>query len=146
MLIAQEENLVRLLRQMKDQGFESFVMLEGGVLSIFGKDVEGQMINMPPNILATLHSCLLKHKSPYSITRIIADIEHDFVGPYKGFDWKPCTHKPNKLQFRESKLGEMVFTINGIVRCNKGDKIIIGVNGEQYPCDKEIFKLLYDEV
>lgn len=146
MLIAQEENLVRLLRQMKDQGFESFVMLEGGVLSIFGKYVEGQMINMPPNILDTLHSCLLKHKSPYSITRIIADIEHDFVGPYKGFDWKPCIHKPNKLKFRESKLGEMVFTMNGIVRCNKGDKIIIGVNGEQYPCDSEIFKLLYDEV
>lgn len=146
MLIAQEENLVRLLRQMKDQGFESFVMLEGGVLSIFGKDVEGQMINMPPNILTTLYSCLLKHKSPYSITRIIADIEHDFVGPYKGFDWKPCIHKPNKLKFRESKLGEMVFTMNGIVRCNKGDKVIIGVNGEQYPCDEEIFKLLYDEV
>ena len=146
MLIAQEENLVRLLRQMKNQGFESFVMLEGGVLSIFGKDVEGQMINIPPNILDTLHSCLLKHKSPYSITRIIADIEHDFVGPYKGFDWKPCIHKPNKLKFRESKLGEMVFTMNGIVRCNKGDKIIIGVNGEQYPCDSEIFKLLYDEV
>lgn len=146
MLIAQEENLVRLLRQMKDQGFESFVMLEGDVLSIFGKDVEGQMINIPPNILATLHFCLLKHKSPYSITRIIADIEHDFVGPDKGFDWKPCIHKPNKLKFRESKLGEIVFTMNGIVRCNKGDKIIIGVNGEQYPCDKEIFKLLYDEV
>lgn len=146
MLIEQEENLVRLLRQMKDQGFESFVMLEGGVLSIFGKDVEGQMINMPPNILDTLHSCLLKHKSPYSITRIIADIEHDFVGPYKRFDWKPCIHKPNKLKFRESKLGEMVFTMNGIVRCNKGDKIIIGVNGEQYPCDSEIFKLLYNEV
>lgn len=146
MLIAQEENLVRLLRQMKDQGFESFVMLEGGVLSIFGKDVEGQMINMPPNILTTLYSCLLKHKSPYSITRIIADIEHDFVGPYKGFDWKPCIHKPNKLKFRESKLGEMVFTMNGIVRCNKGDKVIIGVNGEQYPCDSKIFKLLYDEV
>lgn len=146
MLIAQEENLVRLLRQMKDQGFESFVILEGGVLSIFGKDVEGQMINMPPNILTTLYSCLLKHKSPYSITRIIADIEHDFVGPDKGFEWKPCIHKPNKLKFRESKLGEMVFTMNGVVRCNKGDKIIIGVNGEQYPCDKEIFKLLYDEV
>ncbi len=146
MLIAQEENLVRLLRQMKDQGFESFVILEGGVLSIFGKDVEGQMINMPPNILTTLYSCLLKHKSPYSITRIIADIEHDFVGPDKGFEWKPCIHKPNKLKFRESKLGEMVFTMNGVVRCNKGDKIIIGVNSEQYPCDKEIFKLLYDEV
>ena len=50
------------------------------------------------------------------------------------------------MVYRESKIGEMVFTLNGIVRCNEGDKIIIGVNGEQYPCDKEIFKLLYDEV
>lgn len=145
MLIAQEENLVRLLRQMKDLGFESFVVLDGN-LSIFGKNVEGQIIHVPDIVLKTLCSFLLRHKPPYSISKIIADIEHDIVGPDKGFKWFDCVRKPNKLRFRESKLGEMVFTMNGIVRCNKGDKIIIGVNGEQYPCDKEIFKLLYDEV
>lgn len=145
MLIAQEENLVRLLRQMKDLGFESFVILDGN-LSIFGENVEGQIIHVPDVVFKTLCPFLLRHKPPYSISRIIADIEHDFVGPDKDFKWFNCVHKPNKLRFRESKLGEMVFTMNGIVRCNKGDKIIIGVNGEQYPCDKEIFKLLYDEV
>lgn len=145
MLIAQEENVVRLLRQMIDQGFESFVILDGH-LNIFGEGVDGQIIHLPTNIMATLHNFLLRHKPPFVISKIIADIEHDVVGPDKGFKWFDCVHKPNKLRFRESKLGEMVFTMNGIVRCNKGDKIIIGVNGEQYPCDKEIFKLLYDEV
>lgn len=145
MLIAQEENVVRLLRQMRDQGFESFLILNNNI-NIFGPNIDGQIIRLPDITMTTLHVFLLRHKPPYSISKLIADIEHDVVGPDKGFKWFDCVHKPNKLRFRESKLGEMVFTMNGIVRCNNGDKIIIGVNGEQYPCDKEIFKLLYDEV
>lgn len=145
MIIAQEENIVRLLRQMKDQGFTDFVILDGN-LHIFGDGIDGKIMYLPKTIMTTLYTFLLSHRPPYSISKIIADIEHDYVGPDKGFQWFDCVHKPNKLRFRESKLGEMVFTLNGIVRCNKGDKIIIGVNGEQYPCDKEIFKLLYDEV
>lgn len=144
-MIEREENLVILLRQMKDQGFTNFAISDGE-LSIFGDGIEGQTIHVPEQIMNTLFMFLLRHKQPFSISKIIGDIEHDFVGPDKGFKWFNCTHKPNKLLFRESKLGEMVFTLNGVVRCNKGDKIIIGVNGEQYPCDKEIFKLLYDEV
>ena len=144
-MIEREENLVRLLRQMKDQGFTNFVISDGDI-NIFGDGVESQTIYVPKKIMNTLNMFLLRHKQPFSISKIIGDIEHDYVGPDKGFKWYNCTHKPNKLRFRESKIGEMVFTLNGIVRCNKGDKIIIGVNGEQYPCDKEIFKLLYDEV
>ena len=144
-MITQEENLVRLLRQMKEQGFRRFVILDGSI-NIFGNSVEGQIVHLPPTIMDALYTFLSRHKQPFSISKIIGDIEHDYVGPDKGFKWSNCTHKPNKLRFRESKIGEMVFTLNGIVRCNKGDKIIIGVNGEQYPCDKEIFKLLYDEV
>lgn len=144
-MIEREENLVRLLRQMKDQGFTNFVISDGS-MNIFGDDVESQIVDLPQKLMNNLSLFLLSHKQPFSISKIIADIEHDYVGPDKGFKWSNCTHKPNKLRFRESKIGEMVFTLNGIVRCNKGDKIIIGVNGEQYPCDKEIFKLLYDEV
>ena len=144
-MIEREENLVRLLRQMKDQGFTNFVISDGS-MNIFGDDVESQIVDLPQKLMNNLSLFLLSHKQPFSISKIIGDIEHDFVGPDKGFKWYNCTHKPNKLKFRESKLGEMVFTLNGIVRCNKGDKIIIGVNGEQYPCDSEIFKLLYDEV
>lgn len=145
MKITREENIVRLLRQMKDQGFTNFVISDGS-MNIFGDDVESQIVDLPQKLMNNLSLFLLSHKQPFSISKIIGDIEHDCVGPDKGFKWSNCTHKPNKLRFRESKIGEMVFTLNGIVRCNKGDKIIIGVNGEQYPCDKEIFKLLYDEV
>lgn len=145
MKITREENIVRLLRQMKDQGFTNFVISDGS-MNIFGDDVESQIVDLPQKLMNNLSLFLLSHKQPFSISKIIGDIEHDYVGQDKGFKWSNCTHKPNKLRFRESKIGEMVFTLNGIVRCNKGDKIIIGVNGEQYPCDKEIFKLLYDEV
>ena len=146
MLITQEENLVRLLRQMKEQGFTNGFVVSDVSINIFGDAVGSQIVQLPKTIMKTLGVFLFQHKQPFSISKIIGDIEHDFVGPDKGFKWSNCTHKPNKLEFRESKLGEMVFTLNGIVRCNKGDKIIIGVNGEQYPCDSEIFKLLYDEV
>lgn len=146
MRISQEENITRLFRQMAEQGFENFVILDNNVLSIFGKNVQGQMVSLPYLTFETLVPFLARHKPPYSLTKIIADIEHDFVGPHKGYKWTQCIHKPNKLKYRESKAGELVFTLNGIVHCNEGDKIIIGVNNEQYPCDKEIFKLLYDEV
>ena len=145
MKITREENIVRLLRQMKDQGFTNFVISDGS-MNIFGDDVESQIVDLPQKLMNNLSLFLLSHKQPFSISKIIGDIEHDYVGPDKGFKWSNCTHKPNKLRFRESKIGELVFTLNGVVRCNEGDKIIIGVNGEQYPCDKEIFKLLYDEV
>lgn len=146
MRISQEENIVRVFRQMIEQGFDSFVILENNVLSIFGKNVQGQMVTLPHLTFDTLAPVLLRHKPPYSITKIIADIEHDYVGPHKGYKWFDCVHKPNKLKYRESKAGELIFTLNGVVHCNEGDKIIIGVNNEQYPCDKDIFKLLYDEV
>lgn len=146
MKITQEENLVRLLRQMKEQGFTNGFVVSDVSINIFGDAVGSQIVQLPKTIMKTLGVFLFQHKQPFSISKIIGDIEHDFVGTDKGFKWYNCTHKPNKLRFRESKLGEMVFTLNGIVRCNKGDKIIIGVNGEQYPCDSEIFKLLYDEV
>lgn len=145
-MITQEENLVRLLRQMKDQGFTHGFVVSDVSINIFGDVVGSQIVQLPKVTMKTLIDFTFQYKRPFSISNIIAEIEHDFVGPDKGFKWSNCTHKPNKLRFRESKTGEMVFTLNGIVRCNKGDKIIIGVNGEQYPCDSEIFKLLYDEV
>lgn len=56
-------------------------------------------------------------------------------------------HKPNVLRARISKHGgEYIATLNGIIKVNPGDWIITGVNGEQYPCDPEIFKKLYDVV
>lgn len=59
---------------------------------------------------------------------------------------KKIIHKPNQLVAYETKEEQYLVTLNGIVKTNPGDWIITGVNGEQYPCDPEIFKQLYDIV
>lgn len=46
------------------------------------------------------------------------------------------------------KSGSEIFldisTLEGIMRANKGDWIIKGVNGEFYPCKPDIFEKTYD--
>lgn len=59
---------------------------------------------------------------------------------------KKIIHKPNQLVAYQTKEEQYLVTLNGIVKTNPGDWIITGVNGEQYPCDPEIFKQLYDIV
>lgn len=61
-------------------------------------------------------------------------------------EYKKIVHKPNQLLAYETKEEQYLVTLNGIVKTNPGDWIITGVNGEQYPCDPEIFKQLYDIV
>lgn len=61
-------------------------------------------------------------------------------------EYKNIVHKPNQLVAYEAKEERYLVTLNGIVKTNPGDWIITGVNGEQYPCDPEIFKQLYDIV
>lgn len=61
-------------------------------------------------------------------------------------EYKQIVHKPNQLVAYETKEEQYLVTLNGIVKTNPGDWIITGVNGEQYPCDPEIFKQLYDIV
>lgn len=39
-----------------------------------------------------------------------------------------------------------IKTLEGTMLANKGDFIILGVNGEVYPCKPDIFKKTYEEV
>lgn len=39
--------------------------------------------------------------------------------------------------------GFIITTKEGRVKCNCGDYLIIGIDGEKYSCDKEIFKKTY---
>ena len=39
-----------------------------------------------------------------------------------------------------------IMTLEGNMRCGKGDYIIRGVNGEFYPCKADIFKKTYEAV
>ena len=52
-------------------------------------------------------------------------------------------HKRNTLVARLAVEGEKLETLNGTVYANKGDYVITGINGEQYPCDPTIFTYLY---
>ena len=39
-----------------------------------------------------------------------------------------------------------INTLEGITKSDKGDYIILGVNGEVYPCKPDIFEKTYDKV
>ena len=39
-----------------------------------------------------------------------------------------------------------IVTLEGIMRANKGDYIIRGVNGEVYPCKPDIFEKTYEVI
>ena len=39
-----------------------------------------------------------------------------------------------------------VKTLEGTMKANKGDYIILGINGEVYPCKPDIFKKTYEVV
>ncbi len=39
-----------------------------------------------------------------------------------------------------------VHTLEGDMKANKGDWLITGINGEQYPCKDEIFLKTYEPV
>lgn len=49
----------------------------------------------------------------------------------------------NCVQIHESFIVE---TLEGKLKGKKGDWLMIGVRGEMYPCDNEIFKETYDLV
>lgn len=40
----------------------------------------------------------------------------------------------------------IIKTLEGNMKCRKGDYIICGVNGEYYPCKPDIFHKTYEEV
>ena len=41
---------------------------------------------------------------------------------------------------------EYIKTLEGTMKADKGDYIITGVKGEQYPCKPDVFKQTYEEV
>ncbi len=80
-------------------------------------------------------------------------VVHTFIEHHWLPNWTPlkresefwAIHKPTKLLARRANdIEKYIVTLNGLVTANDGDYVITGVNGEQYPCDPEIFEKLYD--
>lgn len=54
--------------------------------------------------------------------------------------------KPVVVEAYQTHKERIIHTLEGDMRADKGDYIITGVNGEQYPCKPDIFEKTYEEV
>jgi len=70
---------------------------------------------------------------------------------FTGWNWAECFQfmSPEPLMFPQwMKEYESIDinTLEGKMKCSKGDYIIKGVNGEYYPCKPDIFEKTYEPV
>ena len=59
-------------------------------------------------------------------------------------EFKKCMKKPIPVHAVQINEGFSVTTMEGVVYGKAGDYLMIGVDGERYPCNKEIFEKSYD--
>lgn len=57
--------------------------------------------------------------------------------------FKKAIKKPIPIKCIQINESFTVETMEGIMKGKKGDWLMVGVNGEMYPCDNEIFKKSY---
>lgn len=75
-----------------------------------------------------------------SAYKIISDIKNNRTS------YGLCTKKPVQVEFREVRKDEKsIATLEGNLYCNRDKHFIIkGVNGEEYPIEKDIFYKTYE--
>ena len=54
--------------------------------------------------------------------------------------------KPIVISAKQHEEAFTIETLEGVMQGKAGDYEIIGIKGERYPCDKDIFKATYEEV
>ena len=59
---------------------------------------------------------------------------------------KKYVKKPVVVEAYQTDREITIHTLEGDLMASVGDYIIIGVNGEKYPCKPDIFKKTYGEV
>ena len=59
-------------------------------------------------------------------------------------DFDPFINDCRRIKLKDKKL--IIETLEGVMTADISDWIIIGVNGELYPCKDDIFKKTYEEV
>ena len=57
-----------------------------------------------------------------------------------------CRKKPVVIEAYQLDRPMTVETLEGVMRGNIGDWLIIGVKGERYFCKDDIFKMTYEKV
>lgn len=150
--VNEHTHLAGILIQLRTVGYTHVKYLDYNYVLFTGPHIQELKVELPRNISANLPAIigrgsrtideLLEHKY-FKIGEAIyyENIKQNHENGYL------IKHKPNVLNARISKHGgEYIATLNGVIKTNPGDWIITGINGEQYPCDPEIFKELYDVV
>lgn len=150
--VNEHTHLAGILTQLRTVGYTHVKYLDYSYVLFSGPHIQELKVELPSTISANLNTIIGRSKR--AIDELL-ELKYFKIGDavYKenikqnhenGYLIK---HKPNVLQARISKHGgEYIATLNGVIKTNPGDWIITGVNGEQYPCDPEIFKELYDVV
>lgn len=59
-------------------------------------------------------------------------------------DFKKCMKKPISVRATKMRDDFFVKTPEGVMEGDAGDYLMIGIDGERYPCKKEIFEKSYD--
>ena len=67
-----------------------------------------------------------------------------FIPEHRGF--RKYMKKPLVIWACQMENVFEVETLEGMLKGKAGDFLIIGIRGEKYPCDKEIFLASYEEV
>lgn len=110
------------------------------------------LLNFDGTFMQQLLVVTQEKKQPMIISEILVECcaaeTHELYYDEAGYDAKAIQirHKPNELTAIREEGERYLLTLNGVVKTNPGDWVIRGVNGEEYPCDPEIFKKLYDIV
>nr|DAL54826.1 MAG TPA_asm: PGDYG protein [Caudoviricetes sp.] len=65
---------------------------------------------------------------------------------FLGWNWKECIKFMGDSEISHTAAYIDIETLEGTMRCGKGDYIIRGVNGEFFPCKADIFKKTYEVV
>ena len=60
--------------------------------------------------------------------------------------FKKALKKPIPIKCIQINEPFEVYTMEGVMQGKPGDWLMVGVNGEMYPCNNEIFKKTYDIV
>jgi hypothetical protein len=87
-------------------------------------------------------------KKPVVIEAVQIDKRMDITHP----EWWANAVCENKVilhgmgKFTRDEPWVEIGTLEGVMRGNRGDWIIRGVNGELYPCKPDIFEMTYDKV
>lgn len=59
-------------------------------------------------------------------------------------DFKKAIKKPIPIRCYQMDEPFKVDTLEGMMTGKKGDWLMVGINGEMYPCDQDIFNRSYD--